>query len=147
MLDNIISLVKEQVTKTITESNAISDDKKDAAIDATTSGILNGLKSEINPSNISSIMGLFNNESAASESALSESVQKSVVSALSSKIGLDSGTANSIATAIIPALLSLFAKKSNDPNDSFSIESVLHSLAGSSGSGGILGKIGKMFGM
>lgn len=147
MLDNIISLVKEEVTKTITESNAISDDKKDAAIEATTSGILNGLKNEINPENISSIMGLFNNEASVSGSNLSNSIQQSVVSALSSKIGLDSGTANKIAAAIIPALLGLFAKKSNDPNDSFSIESVLHSLTGSNEGGGILGKIGKMFGM
>lgn len=73
-------------------------------------------------------------------------LQNSVVNALSEKLGLNKDIANSIASAVIPAIMSLFSQKANDPNDeSFTIESLIGALGGKSG-GGLLGMLGGLFG-
>lgn len=143
MLDSIIDLVKSEALNVITKNDSVPADKKEAAVEATTSSIVNGLKDQLTPDNLSNIVNLVNGNSA-SNNALSSSIQDSVVSVLSQKVGLSSGVAKSIASAVIPAILGLIAKKSNDPNDSFSLESLAKSLT--KDKGGILGAIGGLFG-
>jgi len=146
MLDDIIKTVKEQVTKVIRENDDIPAEKEDAAIQTTTSTILETLKDKINPSTISSLMGLMkgNGTAPASHPAL-DSLQNSVAASLNSKVGIDNGVANKIAASLIPMLMSIFAKKSNDPNDSFDIGKIIGALSASDSSGNILGKIGSLF--
>jgi len=146
MLDSIINLVKDQALEAITNNSNVPEDKKDAAVATTTSTIIDSLKNEINPDNISSIIGLLGNNSSLDNNPLAGSIQNSLVSALSSKVGLDQGIANNIASTVIPALLNAFTHKSNDPDDSFNIESMVQSFIGKD-SNGILSKIGKLFGM
>lgn len=145
MMENIINLVKDQALQVITNNNEVPADKKDAAVDTTASAIISSLKEHITPDSLSSVMGLLGGNSSAGSNSLINSVQSSVVSALSSKVGLNSSVASSIASSVVPALLSLLSKKSNDPNDSFSLESMIQSFAGKNG-GSILGSLGKLFG-
>lgn len=146
MLDNIINTVKEQVTKVIRENNDIPAEKEDAAIQTTTSSILENLKDKINPDNISSIIGMMKNHgTATSGNSITDSIQNSVASSLSSKEGIDHGVASKIAAAVIPVLMGIFAKKSNDPDDSFNIGTLISALSGGDKGGNILGKIGGLF--
>lgn len=145
MLDGIIDLIKDHALGAI-NSAGVPEDKKDAALETTTSTIVDGLKDNLSLDNLSSITGLLGGNSASlASNPMVSSIQNSVVSALSTKVGLSQSVANTIATAIVPALLGLLSKKSADSKDSFSFESLIESFSGRKG-GGLLGTLGKLFG-
>lgn len=148
MLDGILDLVKDQALGAITNNADVPDDKKEAAVETTTSAIVDGLKNNLSLDNISSLLGIFSGgDSTASTSQTADSIQTSVVSSLSEKVGLSKEVAGSIASTVVPALLQLLTKKSGDANDSFSFESLLESFTGGNNKkGGILGTLGKLFG-
>lgn len=143
MLDEILKLVKNQALGAVSNNAGVPDDKKDAAVETTTSAVVDGLKNQLSFDNISSLTGLFTGGDAAGHPVAS-SIQDNVVSSLSQKVGLSKEVAGSIASAVVPALLALLSKKSGDSNDSFSFESLIKSFSG--GNGGILGTLGKLFG-
>lgn len=144
MLEGILDLVKEQVVPAITNNENIPADKRSAVVETTTTTVVEGLKEYFTPDNISSITSLFSGEAGGSN--IVSGLQNSVVNALSEKLGLNKDIANSIASAVIPAIMSLFSQKANDPNDeSFTIESLIGALGGKSG-GGLLGMLGGLFG-
>lgn len=145
MLDSIINLVKKEALGAITNNADIPADKKDAAVETTTSTIVDSFKDQLGSGNISNIMGLFSGDSGSS-SSFSNSIQSSVISALTEKVGLNKGIANTIASTVIPAVMAMISKKNNDSNDSFSIESLVKSVSGGDNGGGILGTLGKLFG-
>lgn len=143
MLDSIIDLVKNEALSAITNNSGVPADKKDAAIETTTSSIVDGLKNQLTPDNLSNIISLVGGGSGSSDS-LSGSLENSVVSALSQKVDLNANVAKSIASVVIPAIMGLIAKKNDDPNDSFNLESLAKSLT--KDKGGILGALGGLFG-
>ncbi len=145
MLNKIIDLVKDQALSAITNNADVPADKKKAAVEATTSSIVDGLKSQLSVGNISNLASLFKGSSSASND-LSGSLQTLVVSQLAEKVGLSKSVATSIASVVIPAVMNMVLKKNNDPNDSFNIESLVQSIGGGGKGSGILGSIGKLFG-
>jgi len=145
MLNEVINLVKQEALGAITNNANIPADKRDAAVETTTSAIVDSFKDHFTPDNLSNIAGLLGGSSSSS-SSISNNLQNSVVSALSEKVGISKDVANSIATAVIPAVIGLFTKKVNDSNEpGFNIESLVKAFTGSNG-GGILGTLGKLFG-
>ncbi|MDR2954854.1 MAG: DUF937 domain-containing protein [Prevotella sp.] len=148
MLDNILNIVKEQASNIIAGNSNVPEEKKQAVVDTTAHIVVNELQNQLSSGNISQLTSLLGGDSTGGSSIVN-SIENSVSSALTSKVGLNSSVATSIASAIIPAVMNLLNKKSNDPNDSFNIESLIQSFtgsAGSSNSGGILGKLGSLFG-
>ncbi|WP_163319275.1 DUF937 domain-containing protein [Dysgonomonas sp. 520] len=148
MLDGIIDLVKKEALGVITNNADVPAEKQNEAVDTTASAILSSLKDHISFENIGAITSLLSN-GANSEGAnnIVSGVQSSVVSALTSKVGLNQGVANTIATAVVPAIIGIFTKKNNDPNDTgFNVESLIKTFTGGGGMGGILGAIGSLFG-
>lgn len=144
MLDNIINLVKEEALKSITNNADVPADKKDAAIETTTSSIVDGIKNQLSGGNVTDLIGMFTGDSKASNS-LTDSIQTSVITSLIEKVGLNKGVANTIATTVIPAVMSMISKKNNDSNDSFDIGSIIESVSGGK-KGGLLDAIGGIFG-
>ncbi|MFV0418416.1 MAG: DUF937 domain-containing protein [Dysgonomonas sp.] len=144
MLDSIIDLVKGEALSAITNNDNVPADKRDAAVEATTSGIVDGLKSQFSSGNLSNILDIFGG-SGGNTASLTSSIENSVVSALSQKVGLSPSVASSIASVVIPAVVGLISKKHNDSNDSFSLDSVVESFTKNQG-GGILGAIKGLFG-
>jgi uncharacterized protein YidB (DUF937 family) len=144
MLDGILDLIKDHAQGAVANAG-VPADKQDAAVETTASTIVDGLKDNLSLDNVSSIMGLFGGDSSSSSVAsnpIVNSIQASVVSALSSKVGLSPAIANTIASTVVPALMALLSKKSNDPNDSFDFGSLLQSFTGgNSGPGGVIGDI------
>ncbi|NDV95337.1 DUF937 domain-containing protein [Dysgonomonas sp. 521] len=149
MLDGILDLIKDQALGAVTQAG-VPADKQSAAVETTASSIVDGLKDQLSLDNVSSLMSLFGGSSSSS-SALSasnpivSSIQKTVVTSLSEKVGLNSAMANTIASTVVPALIGLLSKKSSDPNDSFDFGSLLKSFTGGGDSaggllGGLLGK-------
>lgn len=147
MLEGILDLIKDQAMGAITNNANVPADKKEAAVETTTDAIVDGIKNNISLDNITSLLG-FGGDSDSSSNQMVSSIQTSVVSSLSEKVGLSKEVAGSIAATVVPALLQLLSKKSGDSNDSFSFESLLESFTGGSSQngGGILGSLGKLFG-
>lgn len=146
MLDDILKLVKQEVLPAITNNAEVPSDKKDAVIETTTSTIVDGLKKQFTPDNLSAITNLFSGDTSEGSNIVS-GLQSSVVNALSEKVGLNKDVANNIASAVIPAIIGLFSKKVNDPEDKgFNIESIIGALSGGKGSSGLLGMLGGLFG-
>ncbi|WP_029906121.1 DUF937 domain-containing protein [Prevotella sp. 10(H)] len=145
MLDGIMDLIKGQARRAITNNADIPAEKQEAAVETTATTIVDGLKEHFTPDNLSNVLGLFGGGSSNIGNPMVSSIQNSVVSALSKKVGLNPAVANSIASAVIPALMVALSKKSNDPNDSFSFESLVQSFTGKK-EGGILGSLGSLFG-
>ncbi len=155
MLDNILELVKDQVLPAIAGNNEIPAEKKDAAVETTTSSILEGLKDQLIPDNLTEVMNMFGGNSPVSNfgnSAMIQGVQSTVSSALTNKVGLNSTLATTIAATVVPAVISLFTKKVGDDNEpGFNIESLIAAITGGKGGnsqsgGGILDMLGGLFG-
>ncbi|MDL2215356.1 hypothetical protein LJC00_04125 [Dysgonomonas sp. OttesenSCG-928-M03] len=155
MLDNILELVKDQVLPAITGNNEIPADKKDAAVETTTSSILEGLKDQLIPDNLTEVMNMFSGNSPVSNfgnSVMVQGVQSTVSSALTNKVGLNSALATTIASTVVPAVISLFTKKVGDKDEpGFNVESLIAAITGNKGGGsqsggGILDMLGGLFG-
>lgn len=153
MLDNILNLVKEQASNVISNNSDVPEEKKGAAVETTTSAILDGLKNNITPDNVSvvtNLLGMTSNNT--SSNNVVNSIQTSVISSLIEKVGLSKSTANTIAVSVVPALMSLLSKKNADKNDSFDIGSLIKSVTGGSddkkndNGGGLLGTLGNLLG-
>jgi len=149
MLESIIDMVKKEVSDVVLGQSDVPADKRDQVVETTTSALVNNMKDHFIPDNLSDLTKLFTGGSSGTSttgSSMASSLQSSVVSALSEKLGLNSSTANTIAAAVIPAVMSLFTKKVNDSNEpGFNIGSLIQSFTSGDGSG-ILGALGKLFG-
>jgi len=145
MFEKIMGLVKDQVMDTV-DKTGVPEDKKEATIETTANSLIEGLKKYATPQNLSqftSMLGIGNKEGSATD--MSQSLESNVVSALTSKVGLNSAMAQKIAMMVIPAVMSLFKKKVDDDNEpGFNIGSLIGSL--SSGNGNGSGKVMDLLG-
>lgn len=133
MFDNLLNLVKEHAGDAIVNNPAIPNEKNDEAISATTTSIVDTLKSQITSGNLNSIMDMFKGGGAAvNSSSVGTNVQANVVTDLMKKFGVDNAQATQIANTLVPKVMESFVKKTNDPNDkSFDVSSIVSSLGGS----------------
>ncbi|MDR1756033.1 MAG: hypothetical protein LBR65_03610 [Culturomica sp.] len=142
MLNNIVNLVKDQVSSLIGGNSQIPADKKNETIRTTTSSIVDGLKNQLGSGGgLSSLLG-----GGSSAGKASSGIVSSVEQALTGKVGLSSSVAHGVAAAVVPAVMSLFSRKVNDPKEpGFNLQSLTDTLKGSS-SHGIGAIFGKLFG-
>lgn len=160
MLENIISMVKDQVMDKISGTAEIPEDKKTEVAQTTTSSIIEGLKNQMTPDNISSLKSMFGAAAESPEAdteqirqnGIAQGVESNVVSSLTSKTGLNTATATKIAALVVPAVIALFARKAKSGSGSdFDVGSLVNAFTGgnssSSGSGkGIMDMVGNFFG-
>lgn len=148
MLDNILSLVKDQVSGIIDKNNEIPADEKAKVVDTTTSTLMDGFISNFTENNLSSLSGLFGGGGGGGD--LVETLKNSVVSVLSEKIGLSKEVANNIAASVVPTVTNLLSSKVNDSNEpGFTLESVIGAFSGKTGGksgGGIVDTLKGFFG-
>ncbi len=120
----MLGLVKDQVAKSIGGINGIPAEKQSAVVETTASSLMSGLGKFATPAALGSLLG---GGSASATSGLSSSV----VSALTSKVGLSPTVAQTIAGTVIPAVMSLLGKHVNDPaKPAFNPQSVAGALGG-----------------
>ena len=154
MLEKIMDLVKGQVMNTVNGIPEIPEDKKTETVETTAHSLVDGLKKYATPENISSLTSMLgigkSNTGTAASGNMAGGLESSVVSALTSKVGLNPSIAQKIATTVIPAVMSLFKKKVDDDNEpGFNLQSLVGSLAGKgsgNSSGGVMDMLGGIFG-
>jgi hypothetical protein len=148
MFDQMMDLVKDQVTKSIGGISGIPAGKQSAVVETTANSLLSGLKQNASLDSLGALLG----GGGASSSTVSK-LSSGVVKALTSKLKLSPAVAQTVASTVIPAVMSLLNKRVNDKGEpGFNLESILGSLKGggasksSGGLGGLLGGLGGLFG-
>lgn len=159
MLENIISLVKDQVTDKISGEADIPADKKTEVAQTITSSIIEGLKNQMTPENMSALKSMLGggatqegNTAEIRQNGITQGVESNVVSSLTSKTGLSAATATKIAALVVPVVIAVFARKAkNGGGSGFDIGSLVGAFTGSGSSStgggkGIMDMVGKFFG-
>jgi hypothetical protein len=130
MLDNLLDLVKQHAGDAIINNPAIPNEHNDEVISSATSSIVDGLKNAVSSGNIGDITSLFNGGNVANSSIL-QNIQGGFAGDLMNKFGIDTTSASSIASNLIPTVLQKFVNKTNDPNDSsFDLQGILSHIGG-----------------
>lgn len=135
MIDQLKKLVENYAGEAVIRNSEVPDEKNAEAIDAITSGIEEGMQSEVRQGNYQGFLSMFEQggQSLSGNPALS-GIMNSVVSNLSSRLGLSPQVAQSIATSLVPMVMNGFVNKTNDPNDNdFDLKDMLKSFSGKEG--------------
>lgn len=140
MLDDILSIVKDVATDTISKNADVPTDKKGLLVETSTDAISNAFTS-----NISQLTDLFSGGSASS--SIMDSIKGLVVDSLVKKVGINSTLANTLVSAMLPVIINAVSGKAGS-DSSFDLGSLLRSLgnAKKGDSDGLLGAFEGLFG-
>jgi hypothetical protein len=151
MLDQIMELVKGQVAKTVGGIDGIPAGKESAVVETTAASLIGGLKKNATLDGLGALLG-----GGSKGGAMASSLSKGIVQSLTSKLKLNPALARTIASTVIPAVMSLINKRVADKGEpGFNLESILGGLTGGraagtrgsgGGLGGLLGGLGGLFG-
>jgi Bacterial protein of unknown function (DUF937) len=155
MLDQLIKLVEQNAGSAIIQNKAIPDQHNQAAIKTVAEQIFNGLKGQASQGNVQQLASMFQGGTPSASNPIVKQLISSAAGALASKYGVSSQVAQSMASSLLPTVMSQLVKKTNDPkdnsfdlggimksvtgNNSFDLGSVLGGKAGGGGLGGMLG--------
>ena len=136
MIDQLKKLVENYAGDAIIKNSEVPDEKNEAAIEAVTSGISEGLQQEIRQGNFDGLISMFQQGGASNltgNPAVS-GIVNNVVAKLSSKLGISPQIAQTIAASLIPMVMSSFVNKTNDPDDKdFDLQDMLKNFSGGDG--------------
>jgi hypothetical protein len=145
MLDQLIKLVEQNAGKAIVNNAAIPNEHNNAAIKEVASQIFSGLQNQAQQGNLSQIAGLFQGGgSSLTSNPIVSSLISSVAGSVASKFGVSPQVAQSMASGLLPTVMSQLVKKTNDPKDSsFDLGGILKTVSGNSGLdvGSLIGQV------
>jgi hypothetical protein len=138
MFDQILNIVKEQLGNHPQASAAVPQQHADAVHKEIASSVEHQVKSQAASSGGGGIGDMLSSlAGAGSGSPVANAITGGLVGTLTSKFGLPPAATGAIAAAI-PGILQKFAHKTNDPNDkSLTPDSIIGSLTGGKGLGGL----------
>lgn len=160
MLQQLTQLVEQYAGQAIVNNPAIPNQHNGAAIQEVAQQIFNGLQQHAASGNLSQLTSLFQSGSSVSNHPIVTQLISSVASGVASRFGISSGAAQSMASSLLPTVMSQLVSRTNNPNDSsfdlsnmmqtftgnsnFDVSSMLNQITGNSG--GLGGMLGKLFG-
>lgn len=145
MFDQLLKLVKENAGEAIINNPAIPNQQNDAAISTAATGIMDQLKKTISGGGASQLTSLLKDNNV-QNNPLVNGISSNVTKQLMSKFGINESQAGGIVQKLIPVVMTKFASKTNDPNDSsFDLQGIMSALGGGKASG-ILSGLSKIFG-
>jgi uncharacterized protein YidB (DUF937 family) len=136
MFDEIVKLVKQQVSNKPEVASHIPPGKEEEVNHEIASQVTQGLANQADAQGgIGGLLSKLQN-AATSGSPVVNAIEGGLVSSLASKFGLPPMATGAIAAAL-PGLLQKFAHKANDPNDSSITHDGLSNIFSKIGSGGL----------
>jgi hypothetical protein len=147
MLDIIQNLVREHASQAIDYNTNIPTEQNEQAVEATSSGIMEALKSQMQQGGgMESILSMLSGGGTQVGGGDMAGIVQQVAGSVASKLGISEEVAQSMAASLVPMVLTHLGQRAGDPTDtSVTPESILSSLTGSSGGGG-LGNIASTLG-
>lgn len=131
MLDQLLKLVEQNARQSILENKAIPDQLNNAAIKEVTNQIFNGIKGEVMHGNMPQVIALFQAGITKQPSPVMTSIMETVTNSLASKFNISVEVARSVASQIVPVVMTQVIKKTNDPRDiDFDLQHMLRSMSG-----------------
>jgi hypothetical protein len=138
MLEELFNLVKNVASEPSSENTQITPDQKNEVVAEATNTVASGLRNIVAGGGIQSLIGLLtggNNQQQGKSSLLSNPIVAMMIGhfagKLMNKLNIGNAQANSIATSLIPGVISSLIGNINDSNNStFSIENLLKSITG-----------------
>ena len=144
MFDELLKLVSNESGEQIINNSQIPNEQNDAAIETTTSSIMDSLKGQIAGGNGADVLSLLGGQSGVQGNPLVGNLTANVTNSLMDKLGVSSPAAKQIAATLVPVVIGKLVNRTNDPNDNgFDINSIFGSLTGGKSDqfnlGGLLG--------
>lgn len=146
MIDDIINTVKDQIGGDLMEKFGLDAGQKDKALDITKETISDTVSKEAMGGGLSGIMNLFSsNDNDDDGNSMLDSIKDALSSQFSDKLGVDTDKSGGITSMIMDKVVGMFGDKLGS---NFEIGDLLGMIGGgkSDGIGGMLGKLGGLFG-
>lgn len=142
---DFLELIKTQVAESLKGQVELPREKESSVLGGIGDAILGGLKQSAGESNgLENILSLFNGQTAASSSPVTQIIQSFFMQNIAPKLGIDSSLANTIQT-FLPTIINAITKKASS-EQGIDVASVLASLTGENSSGSLLDKAGGLLG-
>lgn len=143
MLDQLLNLIQQQGQQAIVSNPAVPDEYNNEVLGEAGDSIMSGLQQALAGGGLSQVMNMFSQGGSAGGgigSLLKNPMVQGIVSqftgSLTNRFNVDPSQAAGISQSLIPQVLSSFAGKVEDPNDSsIDINGVMQSLTGGNTSG------------
>lgn len=150
MINELRKLVEEHAGETIIQNKSIPDSQNEDAVQAVTSGIMEGFKETASKGNYYDLVSMLQQSTASGFSSITgnstaANIFQQVVGSLSSKLGISPEIAQQVASKLIPQVMNHLASKTSDPNDhEFDLQDMLRNFSGQGDLDlqDIMGKIG-----
>lgn len=158
MIDALSKLVEENAQQAIVQNKSIPDQFNNAAIKEVTNQIISNLKGQVAQGNMSQVISLFQSGARnINSNPLVSSMMGSVTKSLEAKFGLSPQVAQTVASNVIPTVITQVISRTNDPrNIDFDLQQMMRTMSGNSTLDitsmltqqpkGALGSIGNVFG-
>jgi uncharacterized membrane protein YgcG len=137
MLEELFNLVKGTAADSVVNNPDVPDEHNDAVVAEATNTVASGLRNMVAGGGLQNILSLFGNkdQQGDSKSLLSNPIVNMMIGhfagKLMGKFNMGGDKANSVATNLIPGVISNLISKTNDPdNSTFSLEGLLNSITG-----------------
>lgn len=144
MNKQILDVIKQQAMQAV-ENAGVPSEKREAAVDTTVSSLIEGFKKNLNLGNIPKLLSLFGGDSTQSKietNPIIKSIQSIVEKTLVSQMGLSGSVATKISSYVTPAVLKMFTKGSEHPDNKFDLTDLVKSFGKEDGSSPLTNIIG-----
>jgi hypothetical protein len=147
MIEKQLNQVKQSAGDPNKNNTAIPNQKNEKEIDQASNSITGGLQGLLSGGGLKDVLKMFGGQDGGVENSnVTRQISGGLIQNLMDKFGLDSQSAGSVASSVVPGVLSNLVQKTNDSNDnSFDIQSLFNSLSGGRTAGinlqGLLSKI------
>ncbi|WP_080239996.1 DUF937 domain-containing protein [Spirosoma rigui] len=118
MFETLMNLVQQQSGQAVINNPAIPNDQNDNVMQTVASSILGGLGQQAQGGGLGNLLGMVvNGGGNVAQSPVTAGVQQHVEQNLMEKLGISPQVAMSVASAVVPMVLSKLMHKASDPND------------------------------
>lgn len=139
MLEELFNLVKGSASESVINNPDVPNEQNNEVVAEATNTVASGLRNMVAGGGLQNILSLFggkgNNQQQGNGGILNNPIISMMIGhfagKLMSKFKMGGQQANSVASNLIPNVISNLVNKTNDPNDSsFSLEKLLNSITG-----------------
>lgn len=132
MLENLISLIRQNAGTAITNNSDIPNEKNEEAVQEASHSIMDTLQQAVSGGNLQDVMKLFSgNTQHIENNPVLQQASGNLAERLQNKFGLNQQQAAGVADNLVPDVMSKLAQKTADPSDnSFNVQSIFNQLSG-----------------
>lgn len=128
-----MDMVRQSSQQAVVENPEVPNEQNEAVIQETGNSLLNSIKGMIQGGNLGNVMELMQSAQSGNTNApVVQQLNGNLSNDLAAKFGFSGGTAASIASSVIPAIL---AKLGSKPGGGFDLSAIMGMLNGGGGAG------------